>query len=219
MHKYPPDRFWHIVYGMRADQLTAAFELAKQRNAGWVYLHRRNGESLCRSTRLLESRGVRGESSRQCRPRLRARGRIHSIGTGCESRVGCRFAGVLAVGTEWQVFFDTDRNAKTGYDGGGLAIGAEYMLQGDASGAQLLRYTGSGADWSWKEVSARAQLDALDAHVWTASFDTAGLGGAGKMSYQIRALDASGDPLGDSYVLILDTANTGLVFDIFNHRQ
>jgi hypothetical protein len=27
-------RFWHIVHGMSADQLQAALELAKQRNAG-----------------------------------------------------------------------------------------------------------------------------------------------------------------------------------------
>lgn len=99
-------------------------------------------------------------------------------------------------------------------------MGAEYMLQAaDTGGAQLWRYTGSGTDWSWTEVAARAQIDTLDANVRTTSFETAGLKGATKMSYQIRALDASGNPLGDSYVLVLDTANTGLVFDIFNHRQ
>jgi hypothetical protein len=38
VHKYPPDRFWHIVYGMAADQVAEALELAKQRNAGWIYL-------------------------------------------------------------------------------------------------------------------------------------------------------------------------------------
>ena len=43
VHKYPPDRFWHIVYGMSADQLQAALALAKQRNAGWVYLTQETG--------------------------------------------------------------------------------------------------------------------------------------------------------------------------------
>ncbi len=218
VHKYPPDRFWHIVYGMPADQLTEAFELAKQRNAGWVYFTEETGNPYAGPPAYW-----RAESSRVAQQAVQAPfatawpDSYDWNGLRKPGRVSVRWSS--AVGTEWQVFFDTDRNAKTGYDGGGLAIGAEYMLHGDTSGAQLLRYTGSGADWSWKEVSARAQLDALDAHVWTANFDTAGLGGAGKMSYQIRALDASGNPLGDSYVLILDTANTGLVFDIFNHRQ
>ena len=43
VHKYPPDRFWHIIYGMGADQIQAALELAKQRNAGWVYLTQETG--------------------------------------------------------------------------------------------------------------------------------------------------------------------------------
>ena len=43
VHKYPSDRFWHIVYGMGADQLQAALALAKQRNAGWVYLTQETG--------------------------------------------------------------------------------------------------------------------------------------------------------------------------------
>jgi hypothetical protein len=62
-------------------------------------------------------------------------------------------------------------------------------------------------------------LDALDANVRAASFDTAGLGGGRTLNYQIRALDASGNPLGDSYVLPLSITNTGLVFDVLNHPQ
>ena len=91
------------------------------------------------------------------------------------------------------------------------------MLQGDASGAKLWRYTGSGTDWSWAEVAANAELDSLDANIFVASFDTVGLGGTNRLNYQIRVLDASGNRLGDSYVLPLSVTNTGLVFDILNH--
>jgi hypothetical protein len=97
-------------------------------------------------------------------------------------------------------------------------LGAEYLLQGDASGG-LFRYTGSGTDWSWTEVAANAELNAPDANLRVASFDTAGLAGTKTLNYQIRALDASGNPLGDSYVLPLSVTNTGLVFDILDHPQ
>jgi hypothetical protein len=70
------------------------------------------------------------------------------------------------VGSQWQLFFDTDQNAKTGYHGGGIAVEAEYMLQGDTGGARLWQYTGSGTDWTWTEVQANAELDALDLRKW-----------------------------------------------------
>lgn len=217
VHKYPPDRFWHIVYGMPADQLTAAFDLAKQRNAGWVYFTNQTGNPYAGPPAYWKAEASGAEQQVVQAPFATAwPDSFDANGLRMPGRVSVRWSS--AVGTQWQVFLDTDRNTKTGYNGGGLAVGAEYLLQGDTSGAKLLRYTGSGTDWSWTEVAASAQIDALDANVRTTSFETAGLGGATKLNYQIRALDAPGNPLGDSYVLVLDIANTGLVFDIFNHR-
>jgi hypothetical protein len=83
----------------------------------------------------------------------------------------------------------------------------------------LWRYTGSGTNWSWTEVAANAELETLDQDVRAASFDSAGLGGTRTLNYQIRALDAPGNPQGDSYVLPLSVTNTGLLFDILNHPQ
>ena len=33
--------------------------------------------------------------------------------------------------SNWQIFLDTDQNSKTGYNGGGIAVGAEYMFESD----------------------------------------------------------------------------------------
>jgi hypothetical protein len=218
VHKYPPDRFWHIVYGMGADQVPEALELAKQRNAGWVYLTNEISNPYASPPKYWAAETAAVEQQVVQSPYATAwPDSENENGLHARGRVSIRWTSTS--GSQWQVFLDTDQNAKTGYHGGGLALGAEYLLQGDAAGARLRRYTGSGTDWSWTEVAANAELDALDGGVRAASFDTAGLGGARKLNYQIRALDASWSPLGDSYVLPLSVANTGLVFDILNHPE
>jgi NADH:ubiquinone oxidoreductase subunit 6 (subunit J) len=51
------------------------------------------------------------------------------------------------------------------------------------------------------------------------SFDTTSLGGTKALNFQIRALNAAGRPIYDSYVLPFSLSNTGLVFDMANHLQ
>ncbi len=203
---------------MGADQVQSALELAKQRNAGWVYLTDEvanpyfsppkywNAEAAAVAQQVVQAPYATAWPDSVTGNGLRAPGRVN-----------IRWSST--VGSRWQLFFDTDQNAKTGYHGGGLALVAEYLLQANDGAAQLFRYTGSGTDWAWTEVAADAQLDALGANVFAVSFDTARLGNPGMLNYQIRALDASGNPLGDSYVLTLSVTNTGLVFDILNHPQ
>ena len=53
----------------------------------------------------------------------------------------------------WQVYIDTDGNASTGYQASN-GLGAEYILEG----ADLLRYTGSGSNWSWSVQQANIGL-------------------------------------------------------------
>ncbi len=50
-----------------------------------------------------------------------------------------------------QFYLDTDQQATTGFKGfsGEFAIGADYLLEGST----LVRYTGSGNDWSWEFVA------------------------------------------------------------------
>ncbi len=50
------------------------------------------------------------------------------------------------------VYIDTDNSTETGYKAFGL-IGAEILVETDADNyTAVYRYTGSGTDWSWKQV-------------------------------------------------------------------
>lgn len=213
VHKYPPDRFWHIVYGMPADQLTAALALAQQRNAGWIYFTNEAGDNpYASSPQYWSEEAAAVEQQVVQAPFATAWPNSSVLG-----RISMRWSS--PAGSQWEIFLDTDQNPKTGYHGGGLALGGDYLLRCGSGRAQLFRYTGSGINWSWAAVPANARFDSLDATVLTVSFETAGLGGTKNLNYQIRALDAYGRPLGDSYVLTLGVTNTGMVFDIFNHPQ
>jgi hypothetical protein len=140
-----------------------------------------------------------------------------SQGARLRGRTSIRWNGARAA--NWQIFLDTDQNSKTGYNGGGITVGAEYMFETENGTAHLWRYAGTGTDWNWTEVAANAALDLLDPGVQTASFDTTSLGGTKALNFQIRALNAAGRPIYDSYVLPFSLSNTGLVFDITNHLQ
>ena len=217
VHKYPPDRFWHIVYGMRADQLQAALEVAKQRNAGWVYLTQETGNPYASPPQYwgAESRAVK-EQAVQAPFASAWPSSFDAQGARARGRTSIRWGGAGAA--NWQIFLDTDQNSKTGYTGGSIAVGAEYMFETDGGTGHLLRYAGTGTDWNWTEVAANADLEPLDPSVQIASFETTGLGGTQALNFQIRALDAAGHPVYDSYVLPLSLSNTGLVFDITNHK-
>jgi hypothetical protein len=217
VHKYPPDRFWHIVYGMSADQLPAALELAKQRNAGWVYLTQETGNPYDSPPQYWKAEAEAVEQQGVQAPFASAwRDSFDDQGARMRGRTSIRWGGASA---NWQIFLDTDQNSKTGYNGGGIVVGAEYMFETEGGTARLWQYAGAGTDWNWTEVAANATLDVLDPGVQAASFDTAGVGGTKALSFQIRALNAAGHPTYDSYVLPLSLSNTGLVFDITNHPQ
>ncbi len=218
VHKYPPDRFWHIVYGMSADQLPVALELAKQRNAGWVYLTQETGNPYKSPPQYWKAEAAAVEQQAVQAPFASAwPDSFDAQGARMRGRTSIRWGGANAA--NWQIFLDTDQNSKTGYNGGGIAVGAEFMFETEGGTASLWQYAGTGTDWNWTEVAANAALDVLDPAVQAASFDTAALGGTKALNFQIRALDAAGNPTYDSYVLPLSLNNTGLVFDITNHPQ
>ena len=90
VHKYPPDRFWHIVYGMKADQLNAVLALARQRNAGWVYLTNEAGDNPYDSAPAFWAVRRRRWRASPCRLHLRPRGPIRWMRTFCPSAGECR---------------------------------------------------------------------------------------------------------------------------------
>jgi hypothetical protein len=218
VHKYPPDRFWHIVYGMGADQLPAALELAKQRNAGWVYLTQEIGNPYADPPQYWAAETVAVKQQAVQAPFASAwPDSFDSQGARLRGRTSIRWEGAGAA--NWQIFLDTDQNSKTGYNGGGITVGAEYMFETGSGTPRLWQYAGTGTDWNWTEVAANAALDLLDPGIQAASFETMSLGGTKVLNFQIRALNGSGGSIYDSYVLPFSLSNTGLVFDISNHPQ
>lgn len=217
VHKYPPDRFWHIVYGMDENRLQATLDLAKQRNAGWIYLTQEKGNPYGRPPKYwaAEAEAVKNQAVQS--PFASAwPDSFDGQGARLRGRTSIRWSGASP---NWQIFLDTDQNSKTGYTGSGIAVGAEYMFEAEGGTAHLWQYAGTGADWNWKEAAASAALDVLDPGVQAASFDTVALGGTKALKFQILALDAAGHPTYDSYVFPLSLSNTAVVFDITNHSQ
>jgi hypothetical protein len=216
VHKYPPDRFWHIVYGMTVDQFQAALELAKHRNAGWIYFTEETGNPYAGPPQYWTAEAMAvGQQAVQAAFASAWPESLDSQGGRLPGLTSIRWNGESAA--SWQIFLDTDLNSKTGYTGGGIAVGAEYRLEIESGNARLWRYSGSGADWTWTGVAVSVEFDLLGAGVHTVSFDTTSLGGTKALNFQIRALDAAGHTTYDSYVWPLSLSNTGMVFDITNH--
>jgi hypothetical protein len=84
--------------------------------------------------------GARSEPGERAIAHGRAPSTPRALGRG--GRTSIRWGGARA----WQIFLDTDQNSKTGYNGGGIAVGAEYMFEADGGIAHLLRYAGTGTD-------------------------------------------------------------------------
>jgi hypothetical protein len=218
IHQYPPDRFWHIVLGVTQAQLPTALTLAQSRNAGWVYIsdsayNAYNQIPVYWST---EAGSVTGQGVQSLFATVWPNS-ISTTGGTMNGRVSFRWRAVN--GAVWNIFLDTDRNAKSGYRGSGLSIGAEYMFEGSSTAAQLYKYTGSGTNWSWKAVSANTQITFPDPGTNLVMFDQTGIGSPAALNYQVQSEDANYNLLYNSSVYPLSLTNTGMVFDIMNHLQ
>jgi hypothetical protein len=220
-HRYPPERFWHIVYAVPSTaELNDVMALSLQRGAGWVYVtDRGGGNPYDKPPSYWSLEGARVAQQGVHAPYASFRpGSSDSNGNPLPGRVSFRWGAVN--GTKWQVFLDTDRNGNTGYhgSGSGLAIGADYRIEAAADGsARLLRYTGSGSDSEWQEVPAHARILFLDAGVNLIELDKNALGQTHALDYQIRSLDAAGKALFTSVLVPLSLDSTGYVFDIEDH--
>jgi len=219
VHQYPPDRFWHIILGVPQAQMQTAINLAQSRNAGWVYVSDSpdNAYNQVPIYWTAEAAALTGQGVQA--PFATAwPASTGSAGGTMNARVSFRWRAVT--GAAWHIFLDTDRNAKTGYRGQGISIGAEYMFEGSSLGAgTLYKYTGSGTGWSWKAVSANTQIVFPDPGVNLVMFDQTGIGSPAALNYQIQSLDAGYNVLYTSYAYPLSLNNTGMVFDIMNHLQ
>jgi hypothetical protein len=218
--RYPPDRFWHIVYAVPSTALNDVIALSLKRGAGWIYFTDRddgNPYDQPPSYWLLEGSQVANQGVQAPYASYRPES-SDSNGNPLPSQISFRWTAVN--GAEWQVFLDTDRNGSTGYHGSssGLAIGADYVIEAAANGsAHLLRYTGSGSDWAWREVPADARILFLDDGVNRIELNASALGQTHALDYQIRSLDTNGTMLFTSMLVPLSLDSTAYVFDVEDH--
>jgi hypothetical protein len=222
-HRYPPERFWHIVYAVSSPaELNDVITLSLKRGAGWVYVTDRddgNPYDQPPSYWSLEGSEVAQQAVQAPYASFRPRSSDNN-GNPLPGQVSFRWRSVS--GTKWQIFLDSDGNGRTGYHGSttGLAIGADYLIEAAADGsARLLRYAGSGSDWDWKEVPSHARIFFLDAGVNLIELDANAFGSARALDYQIRALEMPGKTLFTSMVMPVSLDSTSYAFDIEDHGQ
>ena len=215
--KYPAERFWHVLLGVSQAELPAAIELAKSRNAGWVYISESpdNAYNQVPAYWTAEATAVSQQGVQSPYATAFPDSSDGANGT-VKGRVSIRWRAIN--GAVWQTFLDTDQNAGTGFRDAQLSVGAEYMLESSSFGvAKLYRYTGSGSDWSWTEVAADAEATFSDPGTNYIGFNTAALNGAARLTFQIRSLDGGYNRLYTSYQIPLELNNTGFVQDIISH--
>jgi hypothetical protein len=219
VHQYPPDRFWHVILGVPQAQMQAAMNLAQARNAGWVYISDSATNAYNQvpvywtaEATAVKQQGVQSLSATAWPDSTDSSGAI------LNGRISLHWRAVS--GTVWQIFFDTDQDAATGYRSSQLSGGAEYMLECNSSrGAQLYRYAGSGSDWSWSPAPANAQITFPDPGSNLVVFDQEALAPSQALNYQVRSLDSNYNVLFTSYSVPLSLNNGGFVSDVMNHLQ
>ncbi len=219
VHKYPADRFWHVLLGVPQASLQASLSLAQARNAGWIYVsdsatnaYNQTPAYWSTEATLIAQQGIQAPHATSWPDSVSSTGALQN------GRTSFRWRSLN--GTIWQIFLDCDKDAATGYHHAGLSVGAEYMVQSSAlGGAHLYHYSGSGADWSWAEVQANAQFVSPDTGINLVMVDTSALSTTSSLTYQIESLDSSYNLLSASYSLPLNTGATSFDYDILNHTQ
>ena len=220
-HLYPPDRFWHIVFGVSSvSDMRTVIELARERGAAWVYVtddvldnpYDNLPTYWATEGHTVQNQGVQA-------PFVTAwPDSINNNGGTEPGRIAFRWRAVS--GSHWQVFLDTDQKISTGYHDETLQVGADYLLEASSDGrAKLFHYTGSGANWAWAAVEANASIGFPDSGINLAQFNLAAISPSKALKYQIRALDSRRNTLFTSYAVPFSLNNMGLVFDVLNHEQ
>jgi hypothetical protein len=206
VHRYPADRFWHMILGVPQAQMASALSLASSRNAGWVYISDSATNAYNQVPVYWTALGTA----------IKQQGTQSPFAVATTDRVSIKWRAVG--GSVWQVYIDADQQSTTGYTGSGINVGAEYLLETSATGdTHLYRYAGSGGDWAWTEIPANGQGTHPDVGINLVMFDRAALAGATAVRFQIRSLDASYNVLSTSYPVPLSLENGAFVQDVTNH--
>src|SRR5262245_22803120 len=131
--KYPPNRFWHLVYGCSSSDMAAAVHKSKINNAGYVFVTDASPDpwGAIPSYWSAEAEEIQAMS----------RWSAGNDATNLHYRVQFQ--------NDWdfkRVYIDTDRTSTTGFRYAG--IGSEYLIENGT----LYLYTGTGLDWTWSRV-------------------------------------------------------------------
>jgi hypothetical protein len=217
-HRYSPNRFWHIVYNVSGKtNFDKVLSMSRERGAGWVYVT--NGGSNNPYARPpsywdLETSEVAGQDVQDLYATFRPASQDEN-----GNPVGARFSfrWTTAKQSGWNIFIETDRKDDSRYQSSNprLTIAADFLLQVKADGQTvLLRYTGDGTEWKWEAVGADARRFKLSGGTLLAEADSAPLGDAHELRYQIQETGAGGFT---SVAEPLSLNNMGYLFDIEDH--
>ena len=217
-HKYPPSRFWHIVYGATDKvQFKEIFELSHERGAGWLYVTDLGGSNPyadAPSYWSIANAAVVNEGIQSPYATARPASRDEA-GNPVSKKVDFRWKATN--GTHWQIFLATDQKTRRLVPAScGLSIAANKRIDVGADGeVSVFEYTGRGADGEWEETSESAAAFNLEPHTHLVEVDGRDLGTT--LQYQIRSLDADGSRLTTSMPIPLSLTNTDFTFDLQNH--
>ena len=198
-HKYPPSRFWHIVYAASGkDQLSDILNLSLQRGAGWLYVTDLGSANpyagppgyWTQETALVANQGIQSPYA-IARPAS-----TDEAGNSVPSKVSFRWK--AANGARWQIFLSTDtKSPKIVPAASGLAIAADKRIDVAADGSvRVFTYCGDGKTWDWQAFNDDAEAFTLEPQVHLVDLDSSGLGQA--LRYQIRSLDEKNQVLSTS---------------------
>jgi Spherulation-specific family 4 len=189
-HHYSADRFWHIIHSATCDQakdpactehlIDRVLELAKQRNAAWVYL---------------TDDGADGNAFDQVPSYFAAT--VKAISPAASDKLSrtldelkpitIRFAWPKSISRKLQIQIDADRNWKTGYKGN--KIGAEYLLQVSNGSCSVNKYKGSGFDWEWTMAGSCQMTSANGGALLVAIFNPKDFGITQDFDYEVQTLN------------------------------
>jgi hypothetical protein len=229
-HEYPPERFWHIVYGAPGqDQLDKIFALSQARGAGWLYVTDLGGDNpyarppgyWSTEAEMVASLGIQAPY---------ANGRPASMdeaGNTVPAKINFRWK--ANSGTHWQILVSdaSPRAPDESVAGGSIVAPAERIevaadgkvrvfsrgRADDGNGGGGGNSGGSGNDWV--EINAHAVAFTLEDHVHLVELDSRGL--AESVRYQIQSFDADNQVVAISQPITMSVTNRQYIFDVGNH--
>jgi len=207
-HRYPPSRFWHIVYNAPGvHQLGLIEDLSKQRGAGWLYvtdLGSSNPYAGPPDYWTTETAEVANEDLQSLYATARPRSSDES---GAKVPAKLSFRWQSKRGTRWEILIaDAAASGK-----GDAAPQPEERIEVNADG--IVHVFAKGRDWH--EVDAHAVAFTLEERTHLVEFDARGL--PATVTYQIRSFSSHGDAITTSAPVPLSITNTEYIFDIENH--